>query len=282
VTPLLDVAIGLGFLFLVFSTIASAIVEWLSAALERRHETMRKGLDVALGPKLAGCLLAHPLVKGLKGSGGAPPSYLAPRSVALALADIARETSGKACGACQETHDDLRKLMGWLSDRPTEELKGASYDGVVASRLEQWFLERMDRTTGVYKRRTQVGTVATAVVLTLAFDVDAGRIARELHANAAMRAALVQRASSETVDQTLQAFAASSNAERLADLPIGWKRHPADAFAGLKEGARTAVGWLIAIVAIGFGAPFWFDALSRLASLRLAGPDPSKPRMVAH
>jgi hypothetical protein len=37
-------------------------------------------------------------------------------------------------------------------------------------------------------------------------------------------------------------------------------------------------GWLLTAVAVSFGAPFWFDALSKLGSLRTAGRRPGENR----
>ena len=35
------------------------------------------------------------------------------------------------------------------------------------------------------------------------------------------------------------------------------------------------LGWLLTAFAVSFGAPFWFDALSKLGSLRTSGPKPT-------
>lgn len=37
-----------------------------------------------------------------------------------------------------------------------------------------------------------------------------------------------------------------------------------------------ALGWIITAAALSLGAPFWFDTLGKLASLRKAGPPPPK------
>jgi hypothetical protein len=34
------------------------------------------------------------------------------------------------------------------------------------------------------------------------------------------------------------------------------------------------LGWALTAFAVSFGAPFWFDALSKLGSLRATGPRP--------
>ena len=43
------------------------------------------------------------------------------------------------------------------------------------------------------------------------------------------------------------------------------------------DGIRAALGgWLITFLALALGAPFWFDALGKIAGLRATGP-PAKP-----
>jgi len=33
-------------------------------------------------------------------------------------------------------------------------------------------------------------------------------------------------------------------------------------------------GWVVTMVAVSFGAPFWFDLIQKLVNLRSAGPKP--------
>jgi hypothetical protein len=55
-------------------------------------------------------------------------------------------------------------------------------------------------------------------------------------------------------------------------LPIGWSSANDDI------GWSDLSGWLITFIAVSFGAPFWFDALSRLARLRTTGAKPETTR----
>jgi hypothetical protein len=51
------------------------------------------------------------------------------------------------------------------------------------------------------------------------------------------------------------------------NLPIGWTQRPA---------TLPIVGWLLTIIAVSLGAPFWFDVLLRISNLRAAGPKPPR------
>lgn len=66
---------------------------------------------------------------------------------------------------------------------------------------------------------------------------------------------------------------------KLLGLPIGWEGDLRPDFSE-EHILRTLGGWLITFLALSLGAPFWFDALSRLAGLRSAGARP-KPAPAA-
>jgi len=38
------------------------------------------------------------------------------------------------------------------------------------------------------------------------------------------------------------------------------------------------IGWLLTILAISLGAPFWFDILNKIINIRFAGKSPEEPR----
>ena len=60
--------------------------------------------------------------------------------------------------------------------------------------------------------------------------------------------------------------------EELRRLPIGWKA-PLD--NAEREGwISKLVGWIITALAVSLGAPFWFDMLNKLNSLRSTGIKP--------
>src|SRR4051794_2672040 len=104
---MLDVAIGIAFVFLLTSLIASAVQEMIEARLKRRASDLRDGIGELLrDPPVMQAIYDHSLVNGLyKGANytaannaGDLPSYIPARNFALALMDIAFSTVG-ASGA---------------------------------------------------------------------------------------------------------------------------------------------------------------------------------------
>jgi hypothetical protein len=143
--------------------------------------------------------------------------------------------------------------------------------------LEAWFDDTMARVSGWYKRRTQLIIAIIGVVVVLALNANTLAIGNALWKEPTLRAALVQQASAET-GKTAGADAAARLKQAVADVngvktvgvPLGWT---GDSVPG---GSLTAIvttvgGWLLTILAISLGAPFWFDTLSRFSRLRSSG-----------
>lgn len=132
---------------------------------------------------------------------------------------------------------------------------------------EKWFDDAMQRLSGEYKRWAQKILYGIGLVLAVAVNADAFHMSSTIWRDSGIRDALVGQASNASL------HAHAQNALQTLALPLGW--------GGTGTGLPTdwdllwkAVGLLITTVAIGLGAPFWFDTLTRLGSLRSTGPKP--------
>ncbi len=103
-SPILDVALGLAFVFLLMSLMVSAVCELLSGMMKWRAEYLWSGLEGLMQSKAArDALYDHALIRGLSPTtkpGRAPgdlkaghhgPSYIPSRTFALALMDVSRQ-----------------------------------------------------------------------------------------------------------------------------------------------------------------------------------------------
>jgi hypothetical protein len=225
------------------------------------------------------------------------PSYLSSRDFALALLDtlappapgtagsrnVLAEVRGVINSASSPLPTDLKRQLGALLDEAGEEI------GQLRGSIERWFDDAMARVSGWYKRWSQLVICSVALLVTLAFNVDAVRVADRLWNDEAVRAsvsaaatAAVDRQTSSGGGSTDQAAADAEASGQAAEdaanqldaleLPIGWS----DANDDWRWSMLT--GWLITFVAVSLGAPFWFDALGRLARLRTTGGKPSATR----
>jgi len=90
-SQIFEIAIGLVFVYLLFSVICSALNEVVAWFFDLRAKTLRQGIEKLLADPavkgLATSIYDHPLVKGLS-QGGRPPSYITSRSFGLALMDV--------------------------------------------------------------------------------------------------------------------------------------------------------------------------------------------------
>jgi hypothetical protein len=145
--------------------------------------------------------------------------------------------------------------------------------------IEQWFDATMDRVSGWYKRKTQIIICVLSAIVAIGLNVNTVSIADRLIHDDTLRAAVAAQAvgaSPKTTD-SLETTAKNIVAVQSLGLPIGWNKAPDDpARADLsKHPTRTILGWLLTFLALSLGAPFWFDALGRLAGLRNSGEKPS-------
>src|SRR5216684_4308503 len=94
-SSIIDIAIGLIFVYLLLSLICSAANEVIERFSKKRAKDLEKGLNEMLRePALVESLYKHPLIYSLfpkpyKAGAGNLPSYIPARNFALALMDIA-------------------------------------------------------------------------------------------------------------------------------------------------------------------------------------------------
>jgi len=86
---ILDVAIGMIFMWLILSIATMSVQEWIASYLKWRANDMETAIQRLLGDKVwAEQLYNHPLIEGLSKKTGIKPSYIPANKFALALVDI--------------------------------------------------------------------------------------------------------------------------------------------------------------------------------------------------
>jgi hypothetical protein len=182
------------------------------------------------------------------------------------------------------------------------------------AQVEAWFNSSMDRVSGWYRRRTQQIIVVLSVIVTVAVNANTLTLIERLSVDASLRQALIQRAGhvtesasgggasaidsakSDTTAPAAKASVQDAAMETLGalGLPLGWS----EGWPGPRGNPLMAVpskgdfpshwGWwwfylfhpliglLLTVTAVSLGAPFWFDMLNRIISLRssLKPPEP--------
>ena len=148
----------------------------------------------------------------------------------------------------------------------------------------------MDRVSGWYRRWSQVVTCLIAVAVAVGLNVDAIRITERLAEEPAVRQSVVTQAQA-AVEGPEEAAAGQAN-QTGESTPLEAGEEAESAYGKLDAlnlsilwgqgnqsvNLMTVAGWLITALAISLGAPFWFDALGKLAHLKTTGKKPEPKR----
>ncbi|HSR93024.1 MAG TPA: hypothetical protein VLK88_17090 [Gemmatimonadales bacterium] len=286
-STILDVAIGMIFVYLLISLICSALNEYIESKLKNRSKDLEKGIANLLGdPQLVKDLYQHPLVKALY-SGTDLPSYIPAQTFSLALwnlATYAQEGKDTAVAVTrslpeirkvvsQMQNSDLKRALLTLMDEAGTDLERARVN------VERWYDDAMDRVSGWYKRRTQWILLMLGLAFAVALNIDSIRIADRLYLDTPTRNAIAAAAegyaAAARTSGTVSKEQIDANFNRInhLGLPLGWD------LKEIKQGNRTTGEWLGAMVlkllgliltglAVSLGAPFWFDLLNKFMVVR--------------
>ena len=221
------------------------------------------------------------------------PSYISPTTAVTAMKLVASTdpTTTAALPAPTDPRAAAVAPTGFWGVVSSFSEAGIEEEEKLQAALEKWFNDAMDRLSGSYKRFVQVILLGLAILVTVGFNVSTIRVAQELWAQPSLLASVTQEAnqvvqnsgntgntgstgntgttgSTDLTNPTTQSLNTSLN--QAATLPVGWGA-PNRPHGG-SSWLLTVLGWLITIGALTFGAPFWFDLLSRMNSLRATGP----------
>ena len=231
-STILDVAVGMIFVYLLIALIVSSLSELIASALSWRAKNLAEGVYKLLGApdlpsgatsppsleqrtvqaataqlkSLKDRLYEHPLVKCLyKGKHG--PSYIPSHTFALVLLDLVSKADPSHPRTVETLQGAFKDLPSDLSDTLNVLLAEAGNDvKMFEEGIETWFNNSMDRVSGWYKRKSQVINVVLAVVVTGLANADSILIAKSLSSDPALRASLVAEAQKFSEENAAQTF----------------------------------------------------------------------------
>jgi hypothetical protein len=295
----LDLAIGMMVVFLLVSTLCSALREAIEAMLKTRaaylERAIREMLDDKEGKGLTESLFEHPLLSGLflgkyqprraqkrlwvLANGRGLPSYVPASSFAKALLDIAARgaTTGEHATQPSGAIVTIESLRARLIDpqSPISErvrrvllhaLDTAGGDLEAAKKnLEDWFNDSMDRVSGWYKRSTQWIVFVIALVVTVTGNVDSIAVAKHFYRDEVARNAAVASAQAIVAEGKAPAKEKAREVLEQLELPVGWSR---TTLPHGPEWFNRVLGWFLTAFAATLGAPFWFDVLNKVMVIR--------------
>jgi hypothetical protein len=223
-SPILDVAIGLVFLYLLLSLIASAVNELIEGLLKNRAKDLEKGMRELLqdpnGSGLVKRFYEHPLINGLfagpyvAGKTKNLPSYIPARTFAMVLLDLvpaggpavppaaggAAPAPVPAAGGAAAAPAPLPAGGAAAAPLPipegiTRAVEMFRRDAATArENAESWFNNSMERVGGWYKRRAQLIIFCIGLGAALAMNADSIVVAKGLISDGTLRQSAVAAA----------------------------------------------------------------------------------------
>lgn len=310
----LDVALGLSFIFFLFSVLVSTTSEMILGWTNARGKMLWEALSHLLPQNGHGNdaaplndFIEHPLIASMhrqttKDAGVAKhfPSYLPTSQFSQVLMDLL-ETKGTEAlaetrweqvqkGIASLPGDAQGALRALSREAERNLLPGQEPMSVFQFLAGQWFDAMMNRTTGWYKRLSQSWNFGIGLVLAIACNLNVIAITRALSTNDDLRAAFVQKAEASVKAQselaTKMGVEASKGArsvfdqavDELADagFPVGWNKTTAGVWLTnpFSTFFESLLGWLMAGAAAVLGSQFWFDLMKKIINLRGTGVRP--------
>lgn len=289
-SDILDVALGMVFVYLLLSLICSAIKELIEQVLRHRAQdleaSLRELLDDPKGTSLVQKIYDHGMIFGLfkgtynpAGSKRNLPSYIPSRNFCLALLNIIAPTGDGSIASLRQSAAQIENkrvqaaIVAMLNDAGNDLAR-------FRESVESWFNSAMERASGWYKRRAQAVIFVLGFAAAILLNVNSVTIAKDLWANKAKRDALVSAAQGYLGRQSpAPATVSTGNAldpglrgdlEELQKLQliVGRKPSGTDPYAMLLIYLAAFAGWLITACAVSMGAPFWFDVLNKVSVVR--------------
>jgi uncharacterized membrane protein YuzA (DUF378 family) len=276
-SAIIEVVIGLAFVYFILSVVASHINEMIAGFFGFRGNDLETAIRTLLAddPGLADDVWNHGMVSGLSGKPGRAPSYVPSSNFALALLAGLHKDS--------EAQLDAQSIRTQVIDLPEGNVRQAMLAIVndsggdltrIRAGIEDWYNAAMDRVTGTYKRKIQWVMLGIAAVLTLIFGVDSIAIETTMWQDQALRSALTGAAQSASAAGGTGGLEDTLNTLSQFDLPLGWAVLPQTAFGWFLK----VIGLVLSALAVSLGAPFWFDFLNKVLKFnpRSSGPAPAK------
>jgi hypothetical protein len=224
--------------------------------------------------------LADPTLTTVRALAAALPPGEQQGKVKQLIDQLGNDSLQQAAAAISGLPENARKpLLRMLSDAKGDRDR-------FRRSLEHWYDDTMDRVSGWYKRYVQRIILIASIALVAALNVDTINIAQVLWRVPTERAVVASAAAGQAAAGNKGGRSADQQVRDVAalDLPLGWTpahkgtvastdpRHaPLDTGSWLLK----LLGLLLSVMAVSLGAPFWFDALSKLGELRQTGPKPA-------
>lgn len=295
---MLQVVIGLIFVLLLLSLLATTMMELVASAFALRGRNLEKALrnmlaNTDVDDRMVAAFKENALYKQLSykyGKKRYAPSYLSDRS----FQSILMETilNGDPFDRIEEKLDTLpdADLKGVLKQFLRESEQDSE---AFKAKVRTWYNDVMDRASGWYKRYTQKILVGMGFCIAVIFNADTLAIYERLESDPETLQQVLTLAEdyvngkdgleiappqmSPEFDASLAKLEGMINDQIesvKSPLGLGWKNVDWSEVTWY-DLALKLLGWTVTALAVSLGAPFWFDLLRKLVNIRSSGNKPA-------
>jgi len=208
--PILDVAIGLAFVYLLLSTICTALTEGITTQLRSRSKYLERGIATLLGHAETAKeeFYSHPVIGSFANREGDSVPRKVFRKVKSKFSDKATSVRAdqrpsylpgdKFAVVAREMADrkDERgaPLYPYLTKTVNELRKGVKNPDDEIKVLQVWYDQVMERVSGWYKRHAQLWVNILAIIVVVVLNADTMQIASLLWTDPTVRQVAVEQA----------------------------------------------------------------------------------------
>ena len=268
-------------------------------------------------PNLSEKFFEHPLIQSLC-RGTKKPSYIPSKTFALTFIDLVLKEKNvnsrflsdiRAAVSALGQDSKIGRTMQIFLDEAENDLQK------LKASLETWFNEAMDRVSGWYKQKVQVIIFVLGAFIVTFSNADTVQIVKTLSNDPALRQEFSKQVQEFVKQQSAPAPTPSTQGAKegqpaapskkspstemtptkdavggqltfqeglnklqemqVSGIPMGWKTLPSNS----KDWFSKMVGLLLTALAVSLGAPFWFDLLNKVVSIRSVGASPEEKAM---
>ena len=293
---MLTIVLGIIFILLLLSLLASTIMELVSSFLQLRGKNLERALHNLLASSDAdtekstlNAFMNNALYRQLSYKNGKKlrtPSYVSAQSFQsilfnILLGDTPQEMNNIRTTITKLENQDLKAVLLQLLNESEDNLDNFK------SRVHGWYNDVMDRSTAWYKQNTQKLLVMIGFALAVVFNADTIAIYQRLGSDpealqqvVTMAEAYVARNDAasiqqhgpefEKIYQNLKGLVQQDLEQARRPLGLGWDNGDQIMQMGALDWLTKLLGRVVTALAISLGAPFWFDLLKKIVKIRQA------------
>ena len=293
VLKMLEIALGMSVVYLLFALAVTALNEAIAAGLSSRARWMRRGVKGLLSDttKNVRDASANARVKAFYASpyvaylgrdtgryGSFLTSYIPAWTLVQGVLDSVRGELARDFASVEQVLAAAQHLPANAPLRAVLEDLCAQAGGSLAllkEGVERWYGGFEQQVISWYRQKTHAMILLLALLVAAAGNVDSIALARQMSIDPKLRAQAVDIAIDQATEPRGEPEPDTTLTLSAAGLQLGWG--PADLellaapLAHVSGWVEKILGLIMTAAALSLGAPFWFDLLKRLASIRSVG-----------